>query len=42
MLSEFTYKTLRFPFSAKKKKTGIIFEKHKLNKKIRKEKIIKK
>lgn len=32
MLSEFTYKTLRIPFPAKKK-TGIIFEKHKLNKK---------
>lgn len=33
MLSEFTYKTLRFPFSAKKKTQELFFEKHKLNKK---------
>lgn len=32
MLSEFTYKTLRFPFSAKKTQE-LFFEKHKLNKK---------
>lgn len=31
MLSEFTYKTLRFPFSGKTQE--LFFEKHKLNKK---------